>query len=1254
MAGRIAGITIEIGGDTSKLTAALKKVDQPLRKTKTGLKDIERLLKFNPGNTTLLEQKQRNLASAITKTKERLDVLREAEAQMAGRDLTEDEQRQFEALQREIIATENQLKQLEKQMADFGSVGAQKIAAAGKKMEAFGDKLQAAGAKITSAGKALMPLTGAIVGVGAAAYKAWKEVDDGGDAIARMTGATGEALAEMQALSNEIATEIPTSFETAGNAIGEVATRFDLQGAALKSLSSAYVKFADVNNSDVTSAIDSTQKAMAAWNIEAEDAGLYLDALTAASQKTGVKIETISAQAATNAAALKEVGFGASDAALFLGMLEKNGVDASGAMAGLKKAYANALKDGMSLKDQLMELEAGLQNEETRADAAAAAIELFGTRAGGALTEALSSGRISFAELGTDLQDFAGTVENTFNATLDPIDKVQTTLNELKLAGADLFNAAGPLITEVLDKATAGAQKLSKWLGTLSDDEKRQVIRMAGIAAAAGPVLMVVGKLTSGAGKVISAGGKILQLAPKISGAAKTVTKGVAGMNGSVLSSVAGFASAHPVILAVVAGITALTVAAIAAKKGLDTWAEANYGLTTAQKKLHEEIKESSAAYAEAEQTRRTTISGINEEYGYYQKLARELDSITDADGRVLAGKEARAEFITGTLSDALGIEISMVDGVIQKNGELMASIDAVIEKKRAEAMLNADQSAYEEAIKGSSAAQQKYAEAINSRTQAQQQLTKAQNDYNAAVEKYEASNYNPASWLFDMVPAEAALKAATQGVRESETAVRNAETEWRTMQATISNHEALAEAAISGEGLAEAMYNVSNGFLTAETASADMLKNQAVQFAQKYAEMAAAAQSGMAGVTQEELIALQTGAQAAIAEAQKAGVDTGAAINSALIGQSPEVRSAAAQLVDASAPTGNTAGQWTTSTDQIIASVLGGFNTGVPLVQQGSAALMAATAPPAADTSGWSTAGAANPQAYAAGMQGGAGAVQSSAAAVEKAATPPAGNTAAWGAAGAANPQAYAAGMQGGAGAAQGAGAKVSQAGVTGAKSAAPQMQAAGQSLGQTNAAGITATSALNSAAGLNIANAARSSAGTVSLYSTGYSTGSSYGTGLVAGLQSQLASVRAAASALTAAAGSAGNAALEINSPSHVAQRTGQGYGEGLILGMHDMQRDVSRAATRLAGMVAAGAPTAMIDYPNQQAEIAARSITVTAQAAPTDGGVSQMLGAILTRLNNLDVVIRNAGQFADGVTNYANRRLGRISTLQESGVI
>ena len=65
MAGRIAGITIEIGGDSTKLQNSLKGVDKSLKQTQTALKDIDKLLKFNPGNTELLVQKQRNLKKAI-------------------------------------------------------------------------------------------------------------------------------------------------------------------------------------------------------------------------------------------------------------------------------------------------------------------------------------------------------------------------------------------------------------------------------------------------------------------------------------------------------------------------------------------------------------------------------------------------------------------------------------------------------------------------------------------------------------------------------------------------------------------------------------------------------------------------------------------------------------------------------------------------------------------------------------------------------------------------------------------------------------------------------------------------------------------------------------------------------------------------------------------------------------------------------------------------------------------------------------
>ena len=125
MASRIAGITIEIGGNTTKLQTALKGVDNQLRKTQDTLKDVNKLLKLDPKNTELLTQKQKNLENAIKQTKERLTELKNAQSQVKeGTD-------EWDRLQREIIATEQNLKSLEKEYKEFGSVSAKQIKAAG-------------------------------------------------------------------------------------------------------------------------------------------------------------------------------------------------------------------------------------------------------------------------------------------------------------------------------------------------------------------------------------------------------------------------------------------------------------------------------------------------------------------------------------------------------------------------------------------------------------------------------------------------------------------------------------------------------------------------------------------------------------------------------------------------------------------------------------------------------------------------------------------------------------------------------------------------------------------------------------------------------------------------------------------------------------------------------------------------------------------------------------------------------------------
>lgn len=116
MADRIKGITVEIGGDTSQLSKALSGVNSELRSTQSQLKDVERLLKLDPGNVELLEQKQRLLSGAIEETEEKLDSLREAEKQVQAQfERGEISQAQYNGLQREIAATEISLRDLREQ-----------------------------------------------------------------------------------------------------------------------------------------------------------------------------------------------------------------------------------------------------------------------------------------------------------------------------------------------------------------------------------------------------------------------------------------------------------------------------------------------------------------------------------------------------------------------------------------------------------------------------------------------------------------------------------------------------------------------------------------------------------------------------------------------------------------------------------------------------------------------------------------------------------------------------------------------------------------------------------------------------------------------------------------------------------------------------------------------------------------------------------------------------------------------------------
>lgn len=222
MAGRIAGITIEIGGDTSNLQKSLKNVDKQLKTTQSNLKDIDKLLKLDPTNTDLLSQKQKNLSTAISTTKERLDALKKAqEGVKEGTD-------EWDALQREIIETEGNLKDLEKQYKDFGSVASQEIKAVGK-------NISAAGGKVTDFGKKLSKFSGTAAAIGTGLLKLGYDAVTGADdlnTLAKQTGFSTEELQKMQYAADLV----DVSVEDITGALRKFKTKVDPTNKTLEAL----------------------------------------------------------------------------------------------------------------------------------------------------------------------------------------------------------------------------------------------------------------------------------------------------------------------------------------------------------------------------------------------------------------------------------------------------------------------------------------------------------------------------------------------------------------------------------------------------------------------------------------------------------------------------------------------------------------------------------------------------------------------------------------------------------------------------------------------------------------------------------------------------------------------------------------------------------------------------------------------------------------------------------------------------------
>jgi len=503
MADRIKGITIEIGGDTTGLSKALKGVNGEIRTAETGLKDVEKLLKLDPGNVDLLRQKQEYLNDAIKGTEEKLKTEKEALEQLKASDSFDKNSEQARALERQIIADEQSLKNLKEQSKEFGSVASQQFKLVGDKVKEVGDNISKVGEGMSK------KVTAPLVAVGGASVAAFKEVDAGLDIVRKKTGATGEDFEDMEGAVKRLATMLPADFETIGNAVGEVNTRFGATEDGLSDLSYAFIQFAQINDMDVVSAVDDSQKALSAFGLEAADAYRLLDVLNSTGQKTGASMDSLLNGLIQNGTAFQEMGLSIEQATVFMGQMETSGANSETVMQGLRKALKNATEDGIPLNQALSDLQETILNGTGTVDGLTAAYDIFG-KSGDQIYAAVKNGTLDFQNLALSAEDAAGSVSSTFEETIDPADQFAMVMNQAKIAGSELGEVLMTALVPLIEKLSGFVGTLTEKFRELSPEQQDMIVKIGGIVAAIGPALMIGGKLISMVGSIITVLGTVI------------------------------------------------------------------------------------------------------------------------------------------------------------------------------------------------------------------------------------------------------------------------------------------------------------------------------------------------------------------------------------------------------------------------------------------------------------------------------------------------------------------------------------------------------------------------------------------------------------------------------------------------------------------------------------------------------------------------------------------------------------------------
>ena len=684
-----------------------------------------------------------------------------------------------------------------------------------------------------------------------AAYAAYEEFDAGADAVVKATGATGAAAEELEKSYSNVAHNVLGDMEDIGSTLGEVNTRFGWTGEALEDATEQFIKFADITGTDATTSVKLVSRAMENAGLDTKDYKKLLDILAKAGQSTGVSVDSLAESLTKNGATLRSLGYDTEESIAMLAKFEKSGVNTETVLTGMKTAVKKWGKEGKDAKEEYKKVLAEIAKTEDITEANQKAIEAFGTKAGPELVEDIQAGKLEYKDFLDVLKDSVGTVEDTYEQTQDGFDKVKLAIQggraELGDYVKEIATKYKDNIVDAIDKVKKGIKKAIEWVvknaGKIID-----VIKTVAKVAAALWVAKKVVAVATAITKVITTV-KTLITTLKAGETAMSALSGAGGALGALFSPGG----------AIVLGIAAIaTVTATIISLTKEEARELNV-LTDAQKENIKKCEEAKIAYDNWETSRQQSLKTAKTENGRYDELKQELDSLVGANGEVKKGYENRVNYILNEFNQALGTEMQMQDGVIQNYALERQELDKLLEKKKAQAILDASYDAYmdayskkTEATKTYMAAQESFNEVL-AQTEAKQQEV---NDLFDEVSRIQGTEGTAAAREYAEAHKEvlAEYEKSKEALSDSRVALQQATEAYEGYNQMIENYEGAAAAVISGDSkeIEASMLKLESNMKTHTQTTADQLKKQLDETEKYYDDLIKQRNKGDQTITNE------------------------------------------------------------------------------------------------------------------------------------------------------------------------------------------------------------------------------------------------------------------------------------------------------------------------------------------------------------------------------------------------------------------